>query len=72
MVQIHPDVEKLVYTEPGNVICLETLSSQVFPANIKVTFKWRYAPAKWPIGNHGTTALELYPYEAFHTEQGPH
>jgi hypothetical protein len=71
MMQIHPDVEKFVDAQTGNVIRFEPVGSQVFFSDIEVAFEWRYTPAKRSIGDHRTARAEFYAYVRFHIVQGP-
>lgn len=71
MLEVHPDIKKLVDTQTRYEIGLELVGEKVFPAYVEIPFKRRDAPTERSISNHGTTAAEFDPYSAFHTVQGP-
>ncbi len=52
--QIHPYIQKFVYAQPGQEIGSKAICLHVLPADVKVAFKRRNAPAERPLSQQST------------------
>lgn len=47
--QIHPDIQKLVYAQAWQEIRSQAIRLQIFFGDVEIALKWRYPPSERPI-----------------------